>query len=175
MTGVGPDLFEVLAAVGAVDILPAATIPTGRPDTRPDTQPDTRGVEVPAVLALSDSLSDRPAVVTGGADAGSDTFDGDPSRAVHLSDTLSNTSGAVSDTSSASTVVVPDPLTIAVELVRNDRQVAGSRIAAAMRRHGHTLTDRTGLRWRDRAVNHLAAELTAGQPVRDRRGRSVVA
>jgi translation initiation factor 1 (eIF-1/SUI1) len=56
--------------------------------------------------------------------------------------------------------VVPDPLTIAVELVRNDRQVAGSRIAAAMRRHGHTVTDRTGLRWRDRAVNHLATELS---------------
>jgi hypothetical protein len=126
MTGVGPDLFEVLAAVGAVDILPAATIPPGRPDTRPDTQPDSLGAQVPAVLALSDSLSDRPAVVTGGADAGSDTLDGDPSSAVHLSDTLSNTSGAVSDTSSASTVVVPDPLTIAVELVRNDRQVAGS-------------------------------------------------
>jgi len=28
-----------------------------------------------------------------------------------------------------------------------------------MRRHGHTVTDRTGLRWRDRAVNHLATEL----------------
>jgi len=75
-----------------------------------------------------------------------------------LSDTLSDNSGAVSDTS-AGAVVVPDPLTIAVELVRNDRQVAGSRIATAMRRHGHTVTDRTGLRWRDRAVNHLATEL----------------
>ena len=30
MTGVGPDLFEVLAAVGAVEILPAATIQIGR-------------------------------------------------------------------------------------------------------------------------------------------------
>jgi translation initiation factor 1 (eIF-1/SUI1) len=28
-----------------------------------------------------------------------------------------------------------------------------------MRRHGHTVTYRTGLRWRDRAVNHLATEL----------------
>jgi hypothetical protein len=55
--------------------------------------------------------------------------------------------------------VVLDPLTIAVELVRNDRQVAGSSIAAAMRRHGHTVTDRTGLRWRGRAVDHLDAEL----------------
>jgi len=276
MTGVGPDLFEVLAAVGAVDILPAATIPTGRSSTRPDTQldtqpdslgaqtpavltvsdtlsgtpavltggvdtgsdtldgdtsgavtlsdrvsdtsavlsdtltggpdslgaqtpavltvsdtlsdtpavvtggPDILGAQVPAVLALSDTLSDTPAVVTGGVDTGSDTLNGDLSSAVALSDTLtggsdslgahmpavlalsdtlSDTSGAVSDTS-AGTVVVPDPLTIAVELVRNDRQVAGSRIAAAMRRHGHTVTDRTGLRWRDRAVNHLATELS---------------
>jgi hypothetical protein len=211
MTGVGPGLFEVLAAVGAVDILPAATIPTGRSGARPDTRPDALGVQVPAVLALSDTLSDTPAVltggvnigsdtldgdpsgavhlsdtlsdtsavltggadtvgaqvpavlalsdvVTGGADAGLDTLDGDLSGAVHLSDTLSDTSGVVSDTS-AGVVVVPDPLTIAVELVRNDRQVAGSRIAAAMRRHGHTVTDRTGLRWRDRAVNHLATEL----------------
>jgi len=55
--------------------------------------------------------------------------------------------------------VVLDPLTIAVELVRNDRKVAGSRIAAAMRRHGHTVTDRTGLRWRGRAVDHLDAEV----------------
>jgi hypothetical protein len=249
MTGVGPDLFEVLAAVGAVDILPAATIPTRRSGTQPDTRPDTRGAQTPAVLALSDTLSDTPAVLAGRPDTGSDTLDGDPSGAVHLSDiptggldtlgvqvpavlalsdTLSDTpavltggvdigsdtldgdpSGAValSDTSavltggvdigsdtlggdpsgavalsdiptggldtlgvqvpavlalsdtSAGAVVVPDPLTIAVELVRNDRQVAGSRIAAAMRRHGHTVTDRTGLRWRDRAVNHLATEL----------------
>jgi hypothetical protein len=57
MAGVGPDLFEVLAAVGAVDILPAATIPTGRSDTL--------GVQVPAVLALSDTLSDTPAVLAG--------------------------------------------------------------------------------------------------------------
>ncbi len=232
LTGVGPDLFEVLAAVGAVDILPAATIPPRRSDTRPDTQPDTRGAQVPAVLALSDTLPDTPAVLAGGvdtgsdtldgdpsgavhlsdtptggpdtrgaqvpavlslsdtlsdtsavltarADTGSDTLDGDPSGAVHLSDTLSDTSavlaggvdtgsdtldgdpsGAVhlSDTSAGAGVVL-DPLTIAVELVRNDRQVAGSRIAAAMRRHGHTVTDRTGLRWRDRAVNHLATEV----------------
>ena len=113
-------------------------------------------------------------------DTGSDTLDGDPSRAIALSDiptggsdslgvqvpavlalsdTLSDTSGGVSDTS-AGAVVVPDPLTIAVELVRHDRQVAGPRIADAMRRHGHTVTDRTGLRWRDRAVTHLATELS---------------
>jgi hypothetical protein len=134
---------------------------------------------VPAVLSLSDTLSDTSAVLTARADTGSDTLDGDPSGAVHLSDTLSDTSavlaggvdtgsdtldgdpsGAVhlSDTSAGAGVVL-DPLTIAVELVRNDRQVAGSRIAAAMRRHGHTVTDRTGLRWRDRAVNHLATEV----------------
>jgi hypothetical protein len=253
IVGPGHDLFEVLAAVGAVDILPAATIPTGQPDTRPDTPgapvpavlalsdtlsdtgsatsavlaggadtldgdpsgadtlsdiptagPDTRGAhvpavlflsatpaapaggadtgsdtldgdpsravapsdtgsdnrgaQVPAILALSDTLSDTSAVLAGGADTGSDTLHGDPSSAVHLSDTGSDTSGAVSDTP-AGAVVVPDPLTIAVELVRHDRQVAGPRIAAAMRRHGHTVTDRTGLRWRDRAVNHLATEL----------------
>jgi hypothetical protein len=199
IVGPGHDLFEVLAAVGAVDILPAATIPTGRPDTP--------GAQVPAVLAVSDTGSDTPAVLTGGADTGSDTLDGapsgadtlfdiptagpdtrgahvpavlflsatpaipagaadtgsdtlhgDPFGAVHLSDTGSDTSGAVSDTS-AGPVVVPDPLTIAVELVRHDRQVAGPRIADALRRHGHTVTDRTGLRWRDRAVNHLATEL----------------
>ena len=79
-------------------------------------------------------MSDRSAVLAGGTDTGSDTLDGDPSSAialegdsfsaVHLSDTLSDTSVAVSDTS-AGAVVVPDPLTIAVELVRNDRQVAG--------------------------------------------------
>jgi len=143
MTGVGPDLFEVLAAVGAVDILPAATIPTGRSGTRPD----TRGAQVSAVLTLSDTLSDTAAVLSGGADTGLDTLDGDPSGAVALSDT------------SAGAGVVLDPLTIAVELVRNDRKVAGSRIAAAMRRHGHTVTDRTGLRWRGRAVDHLDAEV----------------
>jgi hypothetical protein len=229
IVGPGQDLFEVLAAVGAVDILPAGTIPTRRPDTRPDTPsahvpavlslsdtlsdagsdrvsdtagvlaggadtgsdtldgdpsgadtlfdiptagPDTRGAHVPAVLFLSAT----PAIPAGGADTGSDTVGGDPSRAVALSDTGSDiltgdpfgavalsdtgsdTAGAVSGTP-AGAVVVPDPLTIAVELVRNDRQVAGPRIAAAMRRHGHTVTDRTGLRWRDRAVTHLATEL----------------
>jgi len=91
MTGVGPDLFEVLAAVGAVDILPAATIPTGRSGTRPD----TRGAQVSAVLTLSDTLSDTAAVLSGGADTGLDTLDGDPSGAVHLSDTLSYTSAVL--------------------------------------------------------------------------------
>jgi hypothetical protein len=67
MTGVGPDLFEVLAAVGAVDILPAATIPTGRSGAQPDTRPGTRGAQVPPVLALSDTLSDTSAVLTGGS------------------------------------------------------------------------------------------------------------
>jgi hypothetical protein len=145
-----------------------------------DTGSDTFDGDLSSAVALSGTLSDTPAVVTGGPDTGSDTFDGDLSSAVPLSgtltggstawvrtcrqsspcpDTLSDTSGAVSDTS-AGAVVVPDPLTIAVELVRNDRQVAGSRIAAAMRRHGHTVTDRTGLRWRDRAVTHLATELS---------------
>jgi hypothetical protein len=108
--------------------------------------PDSLGVPVPAVLYLSDTLSDTSALLSGGADSGLDTLAGGPSGAVHLSDT------------SAGAGVVPDPLTIAVELVRNDRQVAGSSIAAAMRRHGHTVTDRTGLRWRGRAVDHLDAE-----------------
>jgi hypothetical protein len=147
MVGPGQDLFEVLAAVGAVDILPAATIPTGRPDTRPDTP----GAQVPAVLTLSDTGSDTrgaqvPAILAL-SDTWSDTLDGDPFSAVALSDTA------------AGPVVVPDPLSIAVELVRHDRQVAGPRIADALRRHGHTVTDRTGLRWRDRAVTHLATEL----------------
>jgi hypothetical protein len=244
IVGPGQDLFEVLAAVGAVDILPAATIPTRRPDTPgahvpavltlsdtlsdtgsdtpavltggadtgsdtlddapsgadtlsdtlsdiPTAGPDTRSAHVPAVLflsatpavltggadtvdgdpsgavALSDTGSDTSAVLSDRAETGLDTLDGDPSRAVPLSDTGSDTSGAVSDTS-AGPVVVPDPLSIAVELVRHDRQVAGSRIAEAMRRHGHTVTDRTGLRWRDRAVNHLATELD-----RDLRGAGV--
>ena len=79
-------------------------------------------------------VSDTAPELSDRADAGSDTLDGDLFGAVALSDT------------SAGAVVVLDPLTIAVELVRNDRQVVGSRIAAAMRRHGHTVTDRTGLR-----------------------------
>ena len=70
MTGVGPDLFEVLAAVGAVDILPAATIPTGRSGTQPDTRPDSLGAQMPAVLALSDTLSDTSVVLTRGAAPG---------------------------------------------------------------------------------------------------------
>jgi hypothetical protein len=189
IVGPGQDLFEVLAAVGAVDILPAATIPTGGPDSLgaqlpavhalsdrvSDTPaglsdgvdigsdsltggPDRLGVQVPAGLALSDRVSDTPGALSDRVDTGSDSLDGDPSGAVHLSDTGSDTSGAVSDTP-AGPVVVPDPLTIAIELVRHDRQVAGPRIAAAMRQHGHTVTDRTGLRWRDRAVTHLATEL----------------
>ena len=119
-------------------------------------------------VAVSETLSDTSAVLAGGADTGVDTLAGGPSGAVAVSEPLSDTSavlsgdpsGAVhlSDTSAGAGVVL-DPLTIAVELVRNDRQVAGSSIAAAMRRHGHTVTDRTGLRWRGRAVDHLDAEL----------------
>ena len=97
--------------------------------------------------AVSDRVSDTSAVLAGGVDTGLDTFDGGLSGAFHLFDT------------SGGAGVVLDPLTIAVELVRNDRKVAGSRIAVAMRGHGHVVTDRIGLRWRVRAVDHLDAEV----------------
>ena len=42
---------------------------------------------MPAVLALSDTLSDRHAVLSDRADVGSDTLDGDPSSAVAVFDT----------------------------------------------------------------------------------------
>jgi hypothetical protein len=48
----------------------------------------------------------------------------------------------------------------AVELVRHDPTVSGARIAVVMREHGHTVTDRTGLRWCDRATAHLDTGVT---------------
>jgi hypothetical protein len=54
--------------------------------------------------------------------------------------------------------VAPDPLTIAVELVRNDRRVEDRGCNAEARTH-RDRPDWAAVVRRDRAVNHLAAEL----------------
>jgi hypothetical protein len=121
---------------------------------------DARGVAVAATLAVSDTLDVGPAQPVDLSDTrgaastsplvGLDTLALASAQPVHLS--------AVSDSLSDSPALTP--LAIAVELIRDDRTIAGSRIAAAMRAHGHSATDRTGLRWRDRAAAHLDAAAT---------------
>jgi hypothetical protein len=202
MVGPGTDLHAVLAAVGAVDILPAATMPPGRPDIQSDegVGPVSRAVHLSDALSdlaldtrTTDSVatrlqSDRAAASMNGLDADpvlplhrSDTegvpaeaaaalSDGakapdpdQPGLAFPLSDTVDRRSdtqvGRPSD-SPAEAVTGQDPLTIAVDLVRHDRTISGARIAVVMREHGHTVTDRTGLRWRDRATVQLDTEAT---------------
>lgn len=202
MVGPGADLHAVLAAVGAVDILPASTIPPGRPDitqptdvghvrsrvrlsdARADTLLDTRTGTSAAPRALSDSpdaagdtrdsgpvrpvrqsdTEQAPATAGVALSDGADAADPDQSGQFdHLSDGLDRQSdtqtGRVSDAPAAA-VTGRDLLTIAVNLVRHDRTVTGAQMADAMRENGHTVTERTGLRWRDRATTHLGTEAT---------------
>ncbi|HEY8719236.1 hypothetical protein [Pengzhenrongella sp.] len=52
---------------------------------------------------------------------------------------------------------IEERMKIAVAQVRVDPSVVGTRMAAVMLEHGHVVTARTGQRWRDRAIAHLAA------------------
>jgi hypothetical protein len=167
MVGPGTDLSAVLAAVGSVDILPAATIAPGQAgrsvalsDSVSDTSAalsDTWGTAAPGGLVVPDSVDAGAPLPVHRSDAADGLSDIPSAAPIALSDVVADRSDARGAATSATLARVSDtlsdspaPLMIAVELVRHDPAVSGARIAVVMREHGHTVTDRIGLRWRDR-------------------------
>lgn len=144
-----PTLAGVLAAVGQVDHLPAATtVPSLAP--RP-VEPALDQVAA-AVAAAADEevpvLADRrtvaaatprPTAVSAQVSAG-----GESAAKVDALFDVADESGQAADT-----------LGLAVAVLREDRSVSGARLADELARRGHAVSPRTGRRLRARALEHL--------------------
>lgn len=129
-----PSLLDVLAAVGQVDHLPAATVvapPAGRP-------PLVAGQTATAVEHRPDSLTAR--VVEDDSPA---LF---PAR---MAGQVAESDSQHPETS--------DTLALAVEVVRTDPSVSGARLADELTARGRRVSTRSGQRWRTRALAALAA------------------
>jgi hypothetical protein len=83
-----------------------------------------------------DSVSDSPRTV--------------PDNVTDTSDTYPPSFGEVSATLGSER----NPLSAAIDIVRTHGHLSGSNMAKHMGRCGHPMSERTGLRWRDRAEEH---------------------
>ncbi|MFS0703250.1 hypothetical protein AB6N23_01885 [Cellulomonas sp. 179-A 9B4 NHS] len=128
-------LLDVLAAVGQVDHLPAATS-VSQP-AAPLASP--RGVSGSPAPALAERCAVAAAVPAGGAGTVTEhvaAYDGGRPPMADTSDTLA----------------------LAVSIVRTDPAVSGAGLAAELARRGCPVSTRSGQRWRARAVAALTAE-----------------
>lgn len=142
-------LVDVLAAVGQVDHLPAATLVV--PLThRPDNGQDAAGHRLGLAEHAAAAASDRTASVT-------EHVDHEPARPATLF--------AAGDVEDPLTEESASTLALAVEVVRADPEVSGARLAAELTRRGRPVSTRSGQRWRTRAPRS-AAQLTAAPPPR---------
>ena len=135
VTHVGPTLPDVLAAVGQVDHLPAATIVTDPATGSDNSRTQLTLIRPRTALAAADRTSTVSALVR--------QRDTTPQA-----DTEAGRDSSLRD-------IAPDPLTVALDLVRADRTVSGSRVADELSRRGRPVSVRTGQRLRNRAVEIL--------------------
>jgi hypothetical protein len=102
--------------------------------SRPTT--DTATITPASCGARPDSVADSPGAV--------------PDNVTDTSDTYPPSFGDVSATLGSDR----NPLSAAVDIVRTHGPLSGSDMAKQMGRCGHPMSERTGLRWRDRAEEH---------------------
>jgi len=95
----------------------------------------------------TDMAATTPALCMAGPNGLSDSPDAAPERMADTSDTSARGFANVSATLASDR----DPLSDAVEIVRAYSPLSGSDMAKQMGRRGHPMSERTGLRWRDRA------------------------
>ena len=90
----------------------------------------------------------------------------EPAPLVDLAEPVADASVAVADTpdsAAAGTLVVADSLSeeqllaITTDLILAEGKIPGSRVAEVMRENGQRMAERTGLRWRDKAMIRLDA------------------
>jgi len=111
----------------------SGTTQTSTGQSRPTT--DTAAITPASCGSGSDSVADSPGTL---ADA-SDTSDRYPAAFAEVSATLGSDQ---------------QRLSAAVDIVRTHGPLSGSDMAKQMGRYGHPMSERTGLRWRDRAEEH---------------------
>jgi hypothetical protein len=109
----------------------SGTTPALTRQDRPTT--DTATITSASCGAVPDRVSDCPRAV--------------PDNVTDTSDTLPSSFGDVSATLGSDR----NPLSAAVDIVRTHGHLSGSDMAKQMGRCGHPMSERTGLRWRDRA------------------------
>ena len=98
----------------------------------------------------TDTATITPALCGSGPDRVSDTPRAAPDNVTDTSDTYPPSFGDVSATLGSDR----NPLSAAVDIVRTHGPLSGSDMAKQMGRCGHPMSERTGLRWRDRAEEH---------------------
>jgi hypothetical protein len=98
----------------------------------------------------TDTATITPASCGAGPDRVSDTPRAVPDNVTDTSDTYPPSFGDVSATLGSDR----NPLSAAVDIVRTHGHLSGSDMAKQMGRCGHPMSERTGLRWRDRAEEH---------------------
>lgn len=126
-----PTLVDVLAAVGQVDHLPAATRVVPLVERAAEPQPERLAVVAAQPRASSVTAHvqgyDMPALFASDADEHQDDDE-------------------------------PDTLAVAVDVLRDDPAVTGARLAEVLTERGCPVSVRSGQRWRARAAAALAAE-----------------
>ncbi|MGC5168715.1 hypothetical protein [Luteimicrobium sp. DT211] len=156
----GPTLAEVLAAVGQIDHLPAATIVdplsgvrtvavSGARREGSGVRPEMSGQQVSG-LRVSREVSGRPGT---GVSDDVEQVSGRGRAAAAREASERVTSPVASQVSDGS-----DMLAAAVEVVRADPEMSGAALAEALTKRGRAVSARSGQRWRAKAM----AALTAG-------------
>jgi hypothetical protein len=115
-------------------------------------------------LSHSVNASDTTQALTGQSRPTTDTAAITPASFGTRSDRVSDSPDTLADTSdtypraftdvSATLTSDPKRLSAAVAIVRTHGHLSGSDMATQMSRCGHPMSERTGLRWRDRAEEH---------------------
>jgi hypothetical protein len=98
----------------------------------------------------TDTATITPASCGAGPDRVSNSPRAVPDNVTDTSDTYPPSFGDVSATLGSDR----NPLSAAVDIVRTQGHLSGSDMAKQMGRCGHPMSERTGLRWRDRAEEH---------------------
>ncbi|WP_435735256.1 hypothetical protein V5D56_00085 (plasmid) [Cellulosimicrobium sp. PMB13] len=178
-----PTLVDVLAAVGQVDHLPAATSVAPLADETPELvaevadrapdvvepvplladrtsheAPDTVADAFPGARVVEDfveeaPVADRPAVAAMPAYAAAQT------RTAPVTAQVGDDAPALFPVEVAETEAEdnePDTLALAVEVVRENPDVTGARLADELTRRGRPVSTRSGQRYRARALDALA-------------------
>jgi hypothetical protein len=103
-----------------------------------------------ALTGQSRPTTDTPAIAPASFGTGSDRVSDSPDTLADTADTYPRTFTNVSATLKSDRKRLSD----AVDIVRTHGHLSGSDMARQMSRCGHPMSERTGLRWRDRAEEH---------------------
>jgi hypothetical protein len=130
----------------------AGQMPDALPSTESDTLSDSLNESgtTQALPTQSTPTTNSATITPALSEAGPDSVADSPGAVADTSDTYPPAFGDVSATLGSDR----NRLSAAVDIVRTHGPLSGSDMAKQMGRCGHPMSERTGLRWRDRAEEH---------------------